>query len=74
VLFKNLGLPLSEYKLNAWRYVTRLMLAFSEFCLQRLVRSVKESSFIGLMIDLYTPCRKISSDRVSKENMLVYVT
>jgi hypothetical protein len=67
VLFKILGLPMSEYKLNAWRYVTRLMLALSEFYLQRTVRSVKESPFFGLMIDL-------SSDRVSKENMLVYVT
>jgi hypothetical protein len=61
-----LNLRLSDHLLNHWRYVTRLLLALSEYHLQCTLVAVKKSPCFGLIIDL-------SSDRTSRENMLVYI-
>jgi hypothetical protein len=66
LLFNVLDMRLSDHQQNHWRYVTRLLIALSEFYLRQTVEAVKKSPFFGLIIDL-------SSDRSSRENMLVYV-
>jgi hypothetical protein len=57
----------SGHKMNHHRYVSTLLMALSEYYLLRTVLAVRKSPFFGFIIDL-------SSDRVSHENMLVYVT
>jgi hypothetical protein len=66
LLFKVLDSKLTDSLLNSWKYVTRLTLALSEYFLQLTLAEVKKSPFFGLIIDL-------SSDRTSRENMLVYI-
>jgi hypothetical protein len=66
LLFNVLDMRLSDHQQNHGRYVTRLLIALSEFYLQQTVEVVKKSPFFGFIIDL-------SSDRSSRENMLVYV-
>jgi hypothetical protein len=65
-LFNVLDMRLSDHQQNHWWYVTRLLIALSEFYLQQTVEAVRKSPFFGLIIDL-------SSDRSSSESMLVYV-
>ena len=60
-------MKMSQHKLTQWRYVSKLLMALSEFYLLQTVLAVRESPCFGLVIDL-------SSDGVSHENMLVYVT
>jgi hypothetical protein len=66
MLARILGVSVTELKLNHHRYVTRLLTALTEYFLQVTVRAVQTSMFFGLIIDL-------SSDRASREHMLVYV-
>jgi hypothetical protein len=67
VLQSVISSPLSARKLSHWRYVTSLLTALSEYFLQTTVRKVKKSPLYGLIFDL-------STDRASREIMLVYVT
>lgn len=66
VLFNLFDVPLSEHQLDHWRYVTRLVMTLSEYCLQTTLCAVRNSPFFGMIIDL-------STDRASRENMLVYI-
>jgi hypothetical protein len=61
-----LGIRITDLKLNNHIYITRLVTALTEFFLQCTVRAVLESPFFGIVLDL-------SSDRSSREHMLVYV-
>ena len=67
VLFEVFEMKVSQHKLTQWRYVCKLLMALVEFYLLQTVLAVRESPCFGIIIDL-------SSDRVSHENMLVYVT
>jgi Domain of unknown function (DUF4371) len=58
--------PITKFKYNHDRYIARLSLALSEYCLRSTVQAAKESPYFTIITDL-------SSDIADHENMVLFI-